>query len=547
MRAVRPLLAVVVVAFVLLSACGWLVAPQQNAEATPTPLPTPMEQTKPVVLARKGSITEVLKGNGRVQAVNETTLYFKQGGRLKRLYAELNQKVKKGDKIAELDTPDLATQIAQARIKLDIAQLGLEQAIKKASLADPNVRTSAARVQTAEASRAQAVAVLQKLQSGATQADLQAADAAVAAAQAQVEKSNAELAALKRPKSGDETGAARAALDKAQAVLQQAQANYDKIASRPDAAGRPEAVALQQATTDYRAAEARYQLATSGPRPEEVTAAERAVESARAALDGAVARREQVKAGPQTTDLSSAQAAVAAASANVDAARADYEAKLVAAGNSTANFDVQSAQKAVEIAGIEVKRLEEQLGGSQLIAPYDGIVTSTSGREGDLVNAYAPVAVVADPTQLLIAMDLNAPDLPKAAVGQAATVTLDAYKGQRLEAKVVALPSVAAGISPSASIPGKPSAASTTVKMSFVPPGPVDLGALASVTIVTQKHDDAIIVPNNAIKKAGGRTFVQVATGPGRKREVDVQIGIVADQETEILKGIKEGTPVLVG
>jgi macrolide-specific efflux system membrane fusion protein len=137
--------------------------------------------------------------------------------------------------------------------------------------------------------------------------------------------------------------------------------------------------------------------------------------------------------------------------------------------------------------------------------------------------------------------------MPKAAVGQAATVTLDAYKGQRLDAKVVALPSVASGISPSAAVPGKPSPASTTVKLSFTPPGPVDLGALAAVTIVTQKHDDAVIVPNQAIKKAGGRTYVQVSTGPGKKRDVDVQIGIVSDQETEIVKGIKEGTPVVVG
>jgi multidrug resistance efflux pump len=452
---VRRLLAPILALCLVLAACDRLVErPQQTAEATPTPLPTPAESGKPVGMAKRGSITEVVKGNGRVQAVEETTLYFKQGGRLKRLYVELNQKVKKGDKIAELDTPDLATQIAQARIKLDIAQLGMEQAIKKASLADPAVRTSAAKIQTAEASRAQAVAVLQKLHTGVTHADVQAAEATVAAAEAQLEKANAEVASLQRPKSADETAAARASLDKAQSVVQQAQAAYDKVASRPDVAGRPEAVALQQATADYQAAQARYKLATAGPRPEEVTAAQQGVESAKAALDGAVARREQVKGGPQTTDLSSAQASVTAANANVEAARADYEAKLISSGNSTANFDVEVAQKGVEIAGLEVKRLEEQLSGSQLIAPYDGIVTSTSGREGDLVNAYAPVAVVANPTKLVIAMDLNAPDLPKAAVGQVATVTLDAYRGQRLEGKVIALPSVASGISPSAAVPG---------------------------------------------------------------------------------------------
>jgi macrolide-specific efflux system membrane fusion protein len=220
---------------------------------------------------------------------------------------------------------------------------------------------------------------------------------------------------------------------------------------------------------------------------------------------------------------------------------------VIAAGNSTANFDVQAAQKSVELAGVEVKRLQAQLEDGVLVAPFDGVITSTNGREGDLVTAYSPIAVVSDPSKLIVAIDLNAPDLPKAAIGQRATITTDAFKGQTFQSQVIALPSVAAGVSATNQVPGKPSVASTTVKLSFDPPGPVDLGSLANVTIVTQKHDDAIIVPIQAIKKAGGRTFVQVATGPGKKREVDVQVGIQTDQDVEILKGIKEGTPVITG
>ncbi len=512
---------------IVVASCSQFV--ERQPESTPTPLPTAAEANRPVVQARKGSITETLRGNGRVQALNEATMYFKQSGRLKRLYVELNQKVKKGDKLAELDLGDLGTQIAQARIKLDIAQLGLEQAIKKADQADPNVRKSAANLQQAEATRAQAVAVLQKLQTGTTQADVQAAEAAVTAAQAAVDKARADLASLTQPRNQADVAAAKAAVDKTQSVLQQAQAAYDKIASRADAAARPEAVALQQANADYQAALARYKLTTTGPRPEEVAAAQQAVQSAQAALDGAVARRDQVKAGPQTTDLGSAQAAVTAAAAAVDAARADYEAKVIAAGNSTANFDVQAAQKSVELAGVEVKRLQAQLEDGVLVAPFN------------------PIAVVSDPSKLIVAIDLNAPDLPKAAIGQSATIATDAFKGQTFQSQVIALPSVAAGVSATNQVPGKPSVASTTVKLSFDPPGPVDLGSLANVTIVTQKHDDAIIVPIQAIKKAGGRTFVQVATGPGKKREVDVQIGIQTDQDVEILKGIKEGTPVITG
>jgi macrolide-specific efflux system membrane fusion protein len=192
-----------------------------------------------------------------------------------------------------------------------------------------------------------------------------------------------------------------------------------------------------------------------------------------------------------------------------------------------------------------VRSLEEQLAHSVLKAPFDGVVTSTSGREGDEVKAFAPIVVIANPSEVWITVDFNAQDQGKIAVGQPAVVTLDAFKGQRFESKVLGLPSVAAGLTTSTSSgqPQGPVNKSTIVE--FKPPGPVDLGALANVTITTQRKEDVVIVPNQAVRKAGGRTYVQVDAGGGRKREVDVQIGIVTDQETEIVRGIKEGTRVV--
>jgi multidrug resistance efflux pump len=513
--------------------------------ATPTPLPTPAEASKPIVAAKKGTITEVVRGNGRIASTREVTLYFEQGGRLKRLKAELNQKVKKDDVLAELDTGDLSQKVEQSRINLEIAQIGLQRAIANADAGNPDVKTAAAVIVQAEASRAQAVAQLSRVRTGSTEADMRAAEAGISAAQAAVEKAQADVAKLQAPRSPDDVAAARGVLEKAQAVVAQAQANYDKIASRPDAAGRPEAVALQQATADLVAAQARYQLATAPAKPEDVRAAQEGVSSAQGALQSAVARRDQLASGPLPVDVSSASANVASATAQVDAARAAFEAKQTAAAVGQADFDVQVAQKNVEIASVGLRSLEEQLSRGVVRAPFDGMVTSTSGREGDLVAPFAPVAVVSDPTSVWVAVDFNAQDQGKIAIGQPATVTTDAFKGQRFDSKVVGLPSVAAGLptNPSTGQPQGPVAKSTTVD--FKPPGPVDLGTLANVTITTQRKDDAVIVPNLAVRKAGGRTFVQVDAGGGRKREVDVQIGIVTDQETEIVRGIKDGTRVV--
>lgn len=533
---------VLLVGVLLASAC---TAPRLvEDQASPTPLPPPPESNKPVFVAKRGAVVETLRGNGRIAPVQEAILYFEQSGRLKRLKAELNQKVKRGDVLAELETGDLGTRVAQARIQMEIAQLGLERAVAAANAGSPEVKTAAAKIVQAEAGLGQALAALERARTGSTAADMRAADAGIAAAQAAVEKAQADLARLQTPKSAAETAAARASLDKAASVVQQAQAAYDRIASRPDAAGRPEGVTLMQATADYEAAKARLQLALAGPKPEELRAAQENVNAARGALESANARRLQVAAGPLPQDVSSAEASLTAASANVEAARAEYDAKVTAAAVGQANFDVQVAEKQVNLASVTLRTLEEQLTRSVIKAPFDGIVTSTTGREGDPVGAFAPVVQVADPSELRIAIDFNAPDMAKLAVGQPVTITTDAFKGQRFESKVASLPSVAAGI-PQTTAGGQQRPGARSTLIDFKPPGPVDLGSLANVTIATQRKEDVVLVPNQAVRKAGGRVYVQVDAGGGRKREVDVQVGIATELETEIVRGIKEGTRVV--
>src|SRR5512146_1880783 len=101
-------------------------------QPTPTPIPTPSESNKPTYEVKKGTIVQTVKALGRVAASQEATLFFKQAGRMRRVYVDTNQKVKAGDVLAELETGNLRTQIDQAKINLDIAQIRLAQAEDKA-------------------------------------------------------------------------------------------------------------------------------------------------------------------------------------------------------------------------------------------------------------------------------------------------------------------------------------------------------------------------------------------------------------------------------
>lgn len=530
----RPLLALAALLLLLLSVgCTKLV----EEEPTPTPLATPSDANKPIYTVKRGSINEQVKGLGRVAATDEATLFFTQSGRMKAMRAELNQPIKKGDVVAELETGQLETQVKQARIQAEIAQVGLRRAVEKANTVDPSVKTAASKVSQAEATRSQAVANLQKLRAGALPADVEAANAVVGAARATVEKAQTDLARLKAPRSPDESAAAQAQLEKARAVLARAQAAYDRIASRPDAAGRPEAVALQQATADVEAAQARLNLAQQGAKPEDVAAAEKTVQSAQAAYDAAVARVGQVRSGPLPADIAAAQAAVQAADAAIASAQAEYETKVSEAGLATADYDIKIAEKQVELAKVSLETLETQLAASKLIAPFDGIVTDTRGREGDQVNAYVPVVVVANPRTILVAVELSPQDVSKVKLGHPATLRLDQFKGQTFDTKVIGLPEQTAG--------PMPEALKRTVKLEFTAPSQVDLGTLVNVAIMTQQKDDVLLVPNAAVRRFGGRKYVQLVVENDRKREVDVETGIQTDTETEILKGVSEGQRVV--
>jgi multidrug resistance efflux pump len=92
--------------------------------------------------------------------------------------------------------------------------------------------------------------------------------------------------------------------------------------------------------------------------------------------------------------------AVASAQASLDSARANYD-QVVATTAKGGNYEVQIQQKQVELARVSVQVLQEQLELTQIKAPFEGVVISTEGREGDNLNAYTKVVVVANLVQIV--------------------------------------------------------------------------------------------------------------------------------------------------
>jgi RND family efflux transporter MFP subunit len=72
---------------------------------------------------------------GSVEALQETTVYARVSGYVKRWLVDIGDVVKEGQLLAEIDTPELEQQLAQARASLAQAKAGLAQASANAELA----------------------------------------------------------------------------------------------------------------------------------------------------------------------------------------------------------------------------------------------------------------------------------------------------------------------------------------------------------------------------------------------------------------------------
>jgi RND family efflux transporter MFP subunit len=537
----RRALSIGLIASMLLgSACTRLT----EVEApTPTPVPQRADEGKQTYEVQRGSIYDTIKALGRIVGSSESPLYFKQPGRLRSVNVDVMQPVKKGDLLAELDTGDLKWRIETARLQMDIASIELSRQVAQTASVKADVTLAASTLVAAQSEATKAANNVSKLEAGAMPADLAVAGAAVDQARAQLEKAQAQLAGLKQPPPQEEVVAARAALEKARANVQRAQAEYDKIAWRPDAAGRGEAVALQQATADLQAAQANLNLRSQGARPEDVTAVEKAVQSGQENLRAAQARLDQLRAGSRPEDVRAARAAQEKAQQALAETRGAFEAVSSNAAIDTTDFEVRMAQKKVEVARVKFEGLQAELEMARVRAPYDGIITFVTGKQGDNFDAFAPIAIISNPEKFQVALELQSQDLARIAPGQEAVVTSDRLPGAEVHGRVVSLPSLDAGTGSGPLSGGNPRA----VKISFEPAQREGLlGQLAQVTVITQQKDNIILIPNTAVRRFGSRKYVQMIGPDGRRRDVDVEIGLVTDTETEITKGLREGQRVIV-
>jgi len=316
----------------------------------------------------------------------------------------------------------------------------------------------------------------------------------LAAAQASLESAQANLERLREGPSEEEIIIAQADLERARIAVEQAQTEYDKIAWWAGVGMTPQAAALQQASIEYESAKAAYNLAIAGPTESEVKSAESQVAQAQAQL-------EKLLQSPTPEELTIARA-------EVDRAKASLQ------------------------------QIQLQLEGTEIVAPFSGIVAHVGAQEGELVTAGSPIIRLIDPSTFHLDLDIDEIDIAKILVGQEVTITLDPLPDRELQGEVEY-------IAPTATV--VEGIVTYRVKVKIDPADiPLKVGMTATATIVTERKEGVLLLPNQAIQidRESGRTYVEKIV-QGEPVSVEIEVGLRDELMSEVVRGLEEGDNVV--
>lgn len=292
--------------------------------------------------------------------------------------------------------------------------------------------------------------------------------------------------------------------------------------------------ALAQALASERQAQARLAGLRSSGRSAALAARTQADATLQAA-SASLARVQKLVADGfySPAQLDDARRAVDVARAQQQSAQAQIEA------NAEAGTDVAQAQAQLALAQAATQAARARLAQATVRAPADARVLVRAVEPGQIVQPGKALLslALAGPTQLVAPVDERF--LDQLQPGQKATVVADAFASQRFAARVLSIaPAVDA------------QRGAIEVKFALEQQAPAFLreDMTLSVEVETARRDQALVLPQAALRSAGGTdTAAVLVLQDGRAQARTVRLGLRTLDAVEVLDGLKAGDTVLQG
>ena len=242
-----------------------------------------------------------------------------------------------------------------------------------------------------------------------------------------------------------------------------------------------------------------------------------------------------------------------------DVSRSFYDEQRARRDQLKEQYDVALAQARQNYAAVEVARTNVANAQSQLalarknlsyaliVSPIDGFVSERTADLGEYVSPQQKVATIVRINPLRMRIDIPEQAIPEVKVGQSVSVTTSAWPDKNFSGRI-------ARIAPNVSAQSRTLTVEAEIDNSG---GALKPGQFATVRILQERADPAVLVPSRAIVTEAGvsRLFVikdghaeqrVVQLGQAEGDLIEIKNGVAADEQvaTSGLERLTDGVAI---
>jgi HlyD family secretion protein len=486
------LIIVIVLAVIIGGAYAWITYSAQKAQEE---MMASLQTTK----VDYGTLTATIGATGVVHSNQTAQLTWLTSGTVENVDVKVSDIVTTDQMLASLAETSLPQSVILAQADLVSAQKALDDLMNS---------------QLQQAQALQAVEAAEKALEDLLNPELQQALAlqSIADAQQAVDYYERQVNNLQSTAGQADIDAAQAQVTIAKDALDKAQEKFDPYAGKPESnltrANLQAKLAAAQQQYDYAV---RQLNALKGTASEtDIAVATANLSTSQAQLDEAQREYERIKDGPSEAD-------VALLEAQLDEAQREYD--RIKDGPDPDDIAVAEAR---------VAAAEATVSQAFITTPFDGEVTMVDVKPGDQVSPGSVAFRIDDLSRLLVDLEVSEVDINQIKVGQDVTMSFDAMLANEYHGEVVEVALVGNNVQGVVNF-------TVTVELQD-PDDQVRPGMTSAVNIVIQQIDEALLIPNRAVRVVDGERVVYTLKN-GQLEPIQITLGASSDVYSEVVDG----------
>jgi HlyD family secretion protein len=486
------LIIIVVLAVIIGGAYAWITYSGQKAQEE---LMASLQTTD----VDFGTLTSSIGATGVVRSNQTAQLGWETSGTVESVGALVGDTIAADQILASLSETSLPQSVILAQADLVSAEKALDDLMNS---------------QLQQAQALQAIETAEKALEDLLNPELQQAMALQAIADAQQAVDYYE-----RRTNNLQTSAGKADIDSAKAQVTIAKDALDRAQEKFDPhAGKPETnltranfqAKLAAAQQQYDAAVRQLNALEGTAADTDIAVAAANLATSQAQLDEDFRTYERIKDGASEADITLLEA-------QLDEANREYE--RIKDGPDPDDIVVAEARIAAAQATVNQSFIE---------TPFDGEITVVDVKPGDQVQPGTLAFRVDDLSRLLVDIDVSEVDINQIKEGQQVTMSFDAIQINEYHGEVVEVALVGNNIAGVVNF-------TVTVELDD-PDEQVRPGMTSAVNIVIEQIDEAMLIPNRAVRVVDGERVVYILKN-GQLEPVQVTLGASSNLYSEVVDG----------